>query len=100
LIWVSGEAEIFLQIGLDSQIIKQPVGQITSTVAWMERSAIRESLVAAPDFALLHPGYALPVIARSEATKQSSFDCAEPRDGLLRRACHRAGASRRPVGSQ
>jgi hypothetical protein len=27
-------------------------------VARMERSAIRESLIAAPDFASLHPGYA------------------------------------------
>jgi hypothetical protein len=49
----------------------------------MKRSAIRESLIAAPDFASLHPGYGFLV-------KQSSSRFAESRDGLLRGTCHRA----------
>jgi hypothetical protein len=32
LIWVSGETEVFLQMGLDRQITKQPVGKSVGRV--------------------------------------------------------------------
>jgi hypothetical protein len=67
LIWVSGEAEYFLQRDWTAKSLICPSGKISGRVGWVEPLAKPIAVVQSMmGIASLNPSYALPVIARSD----------------------------------